>query len=94
MSTTLVIFAPLSVTALSVSITLFQIAFETVILIKDVSGFIVGRIWYGENNICDTCRRRVEEKEFLLVENKHKYIRTQIILDDILPSPDNTPVHL
>lgn len=93
MSTALVIFAPISVTALSASITVLKIAFDTVVFVKDVTGFIVSRIWYGENVVCETCRKR-EEKEFTVLENKQKIVRTRIILDDILPDPDNTPVHL
>jgi hypothetical protein len=92
MSTALVILAPISVTALSASITVLKIAFDTVVFVKDVTGFIVSRIWYGEN-VCETCRER-EEKEFTVLENKQRIVRQRIILNDILPEPDNTPVHL
>ena len=95
MSTALVLLAPISVTALSASITVLKFAFDTAVLLKDVTGFIVERLWYGERNTCETCRKR-EEQDFYVVENqKEKVVRTRIILDDILPSPDNNvPVHL
>ena len=92
MSTALIVFAP---TALSATITVLKFAFDTVVLVKDVTGFIVNRIWYGDKVLCENCRQREEQKEeFAVVENKQKIIRTRIILDDVLPAPDNTPVHL